>query len=306
MASRTVRALILLGFGIAVGFSPARASDDLFAFRRAVRVSPEPSFTDYSYSFKTQFYTDGWTAYQMLGYQEHLDNLFNGGTDKGKLNSNSQAANIVLGGTSEIWLPNRLILGTVFEYPLIHIPATETWRTDDGAFNQTNSIKYGIVRWRGYLGYFMADFFEPTVGAQFGWADQLRENFVINGTATAGSADEQITTLSWMLGLRGRGSTQDPWGGGWRTFYQLMYTSPFSVQTVNDLIAGRTFSAPGGSVEGQIGVGYSFSPTMTLMATVNYLSLWYQGTGRTNKTDTVWPPNDTQDLSFRFTWASLR
>jgi hypothetical protein len=179
-----------------------------------------------------------------------------------RLKSDATTYNLVAGFEGrKYW--RFLFFGIRGKFAVVAGDDREKWNRS-GSLIQTNRLENRWMRLGGYIGYPFKRWFNPYTGIRYSQVEQNRNDFVILGNPSAGSAKEKVTSTSLLFGARGRGNIQS----GWEWSYRMEFFIPLDVEVTNSALPGFRASEKDGyalelesgimrMLSGRLGVGLS-------------------------------------------------
>ena len=182
----------------------------------------------------------GW---EQLSYKEKVPEL-------SLSSSNTEVTNLIL-YVDGVKTLNNYFLGFSGIVPITYGDSQEDWERL-GQFEQSNSLSYRQTRINVFGGYVLHHLFNPYIGTNWSYSRQKRSDFQLANTQSIDiTVKEEVTSLSLLVGVRGK----VPIITNWSFSYFIEYLLPYYSKIENDSLDGWEASDNDGyaySLSGQL------------------------------------------------------
>ena len=225
---------------------------------------------------------------EYLKYEEKLQET--------SLKSNADVSNLVfrIEGVKR-W--ENLFIGIGGTVPVVDFESKEEWLVN-GMLTQTDSLSYGVVQLTAFIGYPVAQLFNPYFGLRSTWSNQKRSDFKEPTGTIISSLEitESITAHYLSLGFR----SKLPVSKKWEVSYGVEYNFPYYTKITNDGLPGwETSNINGYSWSAFSELTYNMREKLSLSLLLSIGQIHWEGSDWEiyNGGQIKWPENDTSFIN---------
>ncbi len=208
-----------------------------------------------------------------------------------QVKSDSTVHNVVVGAEVEKRF-RSLFLEINSKITLLPESDTESWKGYGGILLQSNKFKHLYSDIKGYIGLMFHPWFKPYAG--FGWSETQHERWDI---PLISDAIERIEVYDLLVGVRGSMMFSAKWG----ILYDVRASQPLSLSATNNKLPGWAVTSRkgygvdlSGEMRRYFGPLYGIGLLLKMRKSHREGSNWESYPGGM----TMWPENDTKQLSF--------